>query len=133
MGQITVAATLIAAPAQSTDQQFPSGTTTIPFVTTPSPKTYNVDTGRNTAQVNSPSSFVALQGLGANGPVTQAHTVYIRTSVPMNVRLTYQGGSALGPLPIQGVFFLEVPPATPLTLVEIEGSGTVEYYFAGNQ
>lgn len=132
MGQLTIAAQLVAAPAASTDQNFPSGTTTIPFATTPNPKTYNVDSGRNNAQINSPASYVALGPLGPSGQITQAHTLYIRTSVPMLLRLTF-GATVLAGIPIQGTFFMEFSPSTPLTLCEIEGSGAVEYYIAGNQ
>jgi hypothetical protein len=133
MGQISLVATLTAAPAQATDQTFPSGTTTIPFATTPDPKTYTNDTGRNNvSNFASPSSYTALAGLGTAGPVTQAHTLYVRTANPMMMQLTFQGGSALDPIQIQGVFFMEFPPNLPLVLVEMQGVGAIEYYFAGN-
>ena len=133
MGQINLTAQLVAAPAASSDQNFPSGTTTLPFTTTPDPKTYVEDSGRNTIVLNSAAAYVALPPLGpAPALLTQAHTLYLRSSVPMTVRLTF-GAIVLDGLQIQGVFFMEFPPGTPLTLVEVKGAGTIEYYIAGNQ
>ena len=131
-GQISLNALLQAGPAASGDQNFPSGTTTIPIATTPDPKVYNEDSGRTNITLNSPAAYVALPPLAPGGLLTQAHTLYLRTAAPMTVRLTF-GSTVLDGLQIQGTFFMEFPPGTPLTLCEVKGAGAVEYYVAGNQ
>jgi len=104
----------------------------IPFTLTPSTKPYNVDTGRNNAQVNNPSAYGALAGVGAGSTVTQATTLYVRTSTTMLLRLTF-GSTVLADIPILGVFVMEFDPSKPLTLLEVKGAGAVEYYAAGSQ
>lgn len=136
-GQVTVAgATLAAGPAMVTDNPFPSGTTSIPFALNPDPKPYNADSGRMTATINSSAAYVPLGGLGSSGgEASQAHTVYFRCQTPMLLRETYQnpaGGTLQALHQVSGLFVKEYPANALLTLLEVQGSGQVEWYFAAN-
>jgi hypothetical protein len=134
--QASLTAELVAGPASVSDNPFPSGVTTIPFGLNPPAKQYNVDTGKNVATVNSPSAFVALGGVGALGPVTQGHTLYIRTIQPMTIRETTAVPSSADNVvvyPLNGVTIREYPADHYLKLIEVEGAGQIEYWAAGNQ
>lgn len=135
-GQVTLSGQVVAAPASVTDSPFPSGSTTIPIGLNPPTKGYNVDSGRNTMLVNSPSDFQSLGGLGEDGPVTKAHTVYFRSVQPFVVQETTVNPAGGEPLvvamPVNGLHVREFPAGSELTLFEVKGSGQIEYYFAGN-
>lgn len=136
MGTLTLSGSLTAGPSAAVDNQFPSGVTSVPFGLNPGNKPYNVDTGRNVANVLSPSAYAALGGIGTLGPVTQAVTLYLRTTTPLTIRLTTAVPSSadlLSVLPLNGILILEFPSDHYLKLVEVQGSGTVEYYVSGNQ
>jgi len=133
--QVSLTGTLVAGPSASSDNAFPSGTTTIPFNLNPDPKGYSVDTGRNVINVNSPSAFVPLPGVSSAGPVTNASLVYVRTQAGIDLRITRvnpAGGSFVVTVHPDGLFVWETDPAQPITLLEAQGSGTVEYYACGN-
>jgi hypothetical protein len=132
-GAVQLTATLLAGPTTVTDNQFPSGTTNLPFGLNPPQKAYNVDTGVMVANVISPVAFVALGGVGPGGSVTQAQTLYVRTLTPVQVRLTYLGDVTPKIRYLGGATLEEADPAHPITLVEVMGSATVEYYAAGLQ
>jgi hypothetical protein len=137
MGQLNLSGTVQAGPAQVSDTTFPSGETTIPFVSNPSPKGYNNDTGKNvTTQFASPSSFATLAAVGPGGPVIQANFLYLRTSTQIAFRLT-QLQPASSPttavVTVAGVLIVEPAPGFEITLVEAQGAGTIEWYACGNQ
>jgi hypothetical protein len=129
----SLAATLIAGPQQVQDTQFPSATVNIPFGLLPTTKAYNVDTGTQTPQVNSPSVFVTLSGIGTGQTVTQALTLYVRCLIPMQIRLTFSGDATPKVIYLQGVLLLEASVAAPITLLEAMGAGQVEFWASGNQ
>jgi hypothetical protein len=128
--QVSLTGTLVAGPSASSDNAFPSGTATIPFNLNPDPKGYSVDTGKNVLSLNSPSAFVALPGVGALGPVTNAELVYFRTQVGIDIRLTTSAGAVV--VHPAGLLIWETDPAQPITLIEAKGAGTIEYYACGN-
>jgi hypothetical protein len=126
-------ATLQAGPASSSaDSPFPSGQATIPLALFPIAKSYSVGTGPQLQNVSSPNAPVALPGIGASGPVTQAHTLYLRTQVPMVVSLTKNGGSAQT-VNVLGLLLVEFDPNNPLVALAVQGTGQVEFLAVGNQ
>ncbi|HUU43034.1 MAG TPA: hypothetical protein VMX57_04605 [Planctomycetota bacterium] len=86
--------------------------------------------------VNSPSSFAGLDGVGVGQSVTQANTLYLRTTTAMLFRLTFADPAA-GPdfvsvIPVKGLLILEPSEAGYLKLLEVQGAGKVEYFASGN-
>lgn len=81
--------------------------------------------------MNSPSTYVALDGVGTNNTVPKGDTLYMRTQVPFKVRLTFADASVITNLPLQGLFILELDPANMLTLLEAEGAGQIEWFVSG--
>jgi hypothetical protein len=134
-GQLQLPATLTATPSMC-GGSFPSGITQIPFGLNPPSKPYTVSTGAMVATVDSPSSFVALGGIGAGGAVTQATTLYLRTTAPIALQLIRNnngsGTTTITLGQVSGVFLLEAPAGYEVQSVLVEGAGTVEYFAAGN-
>jgi hypothetical protein len=130
----SLAAQLIAGPTGASDSNFPSAVDNMPFGLNPNPKQFTVDTGPQRPNINSPSpTFVALSGIGAGQSVTQAQTLYFRSLIPMQIRLTFQGDATPKVLYVQGAVLLEFDISHPLVLLEASGSGQVEYWAAGLQ
>jgi hypothetical protein len=127
-------ATLMAGPSTSNDGSvFPSGNTIIPLDLIPVQKPYVVSTGRQLPTVQSSGGFTALSGVGAGQSVTQAHTVYVRTQSPFMFRVTYLGDAVPKVRYTSGLWIEEVDPTHPVTLLEVQGTGQVEYLCVGNQ
>lgn len=125
---------LMAGPTVANDgSTFPSGSTIIPLDFTPAQKTYQVTSGRQLIQINSPSTFATLPGIGAGGSVTQVSTLYLRTNSPFIFRATYQNGAPQQLQYVYGLWIAEFDPSKPLVLLEVQGAGQVEYLAVGNQ
>lgn len=135
--QASLVANFLAGPSAVSDNQFPSGVTTIPFGLNPPLKQFGVDTGVMRPTVNSPASFFTLGGVGPTSDVTAATTLIIRTATPMLIRSTYQnpagGADIVSVEPINGTKLCEYPPNGVLKLLEIQGAGQIEYYASGLQ
>ena len=140
MGTVQISGTLTEAPPAGCEAPgFPSATTSVPFgqLGAPCPKPSPVSTGAKTRNVNSPSAFVALSGVGATDDVTQADTVYMRVKAGLfQFRITYRnpaGGSIVAVLPSNGIFLHEAdaPDGFWITLLEVQGSGQIEYFASG--
>jgi hypothetical protein len=86
--------------------------------------------------VNSPSAFVALDGIGPGQSVTRANTFYLRSLSAMQLQLTFldPGGGAdiVSIVPVQGLLILEPSETGALKLLEAKGAGKVEYFASGN-
>lgn len=129
MNQISFTGQLTCGPATSTEDTFPSGASFIPYATNPDPKPVQVNTGDMVANVST-DSFVALAGLGANQAVTQCTFLYLRSNTPMQVRTTDLNGNKAVET-IKGLKVVEYDPNTYIVLIEVLGSGVVEYLAAG--
>lgn len=141
MGIISLIAKLIESPPRACDYPtgVPSAVTTIPFTLLCNPKASNVSTGAKSRIVNSPGAFVALSGVGPSDDVTQANTIYARTtSGGFQLRVTYAnpvGSPIVSILPMAGLVLLE-PDAVGgyyATKLEVQGAGTIEYFASGTQ
>lgn len=134
--QVQVSGSLVAGPASISDAQFPAGSLNIPLALSCTPKAYAVATG-NVVNVQSPSSFEAIPGIGAGGIVTLGSTLYVKTSQQVLMQLTNAnpaGGAALvSVIPVVGLQVMEFPSNGSLTGLAFEGSGTIEYWVGGSQ
>lgn len=139
MPNLTVTGTLLEGPVAAQDGQFPAATSSTPFSlnTGAQPKPVGVSTGIKLRSVNSPSAFVALSGVGATDDVTQADTVYMRVqSGGFQFRVTFHnpaGPNIVSVLPASGLFVFEPDAGSGyyVTLLEVQGSGQIEYYASG--
>lgn len=135
MGQVSLQGTLIAGPVSASDTTFPGGSFNVPFATTPSPKPVQVQSG-DLRQVQSPLAYVTLSGIGATDTVTRGELLYLRTNVPMNIRITTKqtpGPDLVQVSKVNGLLIQEFPSAQYLVLLEAEGSGQIEYFVSGPQ
>lgn len=133
--QVRLSGTMIAGPAQVSEcWEFPSGTTTIPLALFPACKQFVVATGDQFVNLNSPSSFATLAGVGTT--VTRGHTLLVRTQTSISFRLTQQDPSLTPTVKVipgvDGLLLLEFGVGFELSLLEAEGVGNVEYSVWGN-
>jgi len=131
---IVLSGTLVKGPLGAGDCAFPAGTTTIPFSSYPIQK--NAAASFSAAkQVDSPSAFAALDGVGTSETVTQGNFLFLRTTSPFQLRLTTKadsGPDVVAVIPVQGLAIIEFPTGNYLLLLEAKGSGTIEYVVSGN-
>lgn len=90
------------------------------------------------AQVNSPTpAFQMIDGVGTGEAVTQGTVLYLRTTVPLVLRLTQAdpvgGPDLVSVVPVHGLLIMELPSNGYLKLIEAQGLGQIEYVVAGNQ
>ena len=128
MGQVNLAG-ILSVGTDTSKSVFPAAETTIPLIATTSD--YAVSSPAGLMSIVSLSTFVPIQGVGTNGPVTRGLFLYLKTDAEMVLRVTTQTTSAAQVLPINGLVILEFQPDDALTLLEIKGSGRVEYLVAG--
>jgi hypothetical protein len=126
MGQISLSGVIVLGPSGSS-VAFPGAETTIPLVATNND--YAVSSPAGLMNVNSASAYVAMPGVGAAGPVTAGRLLYVRTDGPLSIRMT--AGSTTAVVMVDGLLVTEFAEAAPLTLLEVEGVGRVEYLVAG--
>lgn len=128
--QLTGGAALQGGPSSVCDGTggFPSAAVNVPLSLLPSCKQYVVSSGPQLANVNSPSAPGAL----SIGAVTQAHTIYLRTNVPMVFSITYTGNATPQLTYVNGMVIIEVDPAHYVTAIAVQGVGQAEYLCVGN-
>jgi hypothetical protein len=136
-GQVAISGTVTAGPTTSGDTVFPAGVTNIPFTLNIAQKAYGASSGAQSEAVASPSSFVTLAGINASvGTVKNCNTLYLRTSAAMDVRITQNnplGGTTVSLVKqVKGLFIVEVDDLNAILLVEVQGTGTVEWGAWGN-
>ncbi len=133
MGTISLSGILVAGPSSGGDV-FPGSSFQVPLSFGDGSKQFGVATGILTQQIASPSAFHGLAGVGAGGVVTQGAFLYFKTRASMLLRLTVDdgaGGVETSVVPVQGIFVLEFSTSRPLELLEVQGSGPVEYFVSG--
>jgi hypothetical protein len=111
---------------------FPGSTGQTPLMLLPCQKGYIVTTGFQVMNLNSPSAPVALPGIGTNGTVTQAHTIFIQTTTPTLVVPTYTGVANPTAQRVVGILLIEVDPSNPCTGITVQGQGPVQFAAFGN-
>lgn len=113
----------------------PSGVMNLSYELTTANKTANVKADQ-VANVNSPSAFTGLDGIGPNYAVTRATFLFLRTSTVMSIRLTFDdgaGGSTTSVVEVNGLFLIEANASKFIKLLEAQGVGAVEFFASGNQ
>lgn len=138
MGLTRLDASLSAGPPNAGEAVFPGTTANIPINLTPNPKSWQHATGVLTRVVTVPHpDFLTLDGVGNGMTVTECGLLYFRSSSPITVRLTQEVGGSVGATVtlhrVHGLFIWEPPPAEPITLIEVQGSGTIEYFAQGER
>jgi hypothetical protein len=144
MPEARLDATLTETPWRATDGAgFPSASTSIPFGlnTAPQGKPICVSTGRILKNIQSPSAFVALDGIGTGDAVTMATTFYVRVRCPgWQAKITFANPVSpftpiVSVIPFAGFLSFEpdVLSGYPITGVELQGSGLAEFYASGQQ
>jgi hypothetical protein len=135
---VQLTAALVSGPQQVSDNPFPSGVLTINFGLNPVQKSYQVTTGDQVVQINSPTPNVyqSVDCIGSGGAVTQAHTLFLRTTVQMMLQMTFNnpnGGTTTITEPINGVKVMEYPLNGTLIALGVQGGGSIEVAAFGNQ
>lgn len=131
---VTLSGSIIAGPQGAGDCGFPSGILNIVFSSFPPQKSAAAKTS-SSKQLNSPSAFTALDGVGTGETVTQGNFLYLRSNSPTQIRLTTKASSGpdvVAVVPLQGVMIIEFPTTNYLLLLEAQGVGTLEYFVSGN-
>ena len=132
-GVTDLSGTIISGPPNVTDTTFPSMQSTAQLRTSTNPKGWSVCTGVLSRSIASPGAYVALNGVGPTGDVTNADFLYLRSSTTLKLRLTQVDG--LGILVSEqffsGLKIIEAPSSNCITLVEVKGTATIEYLAQG--
>ena len=81
------------------------------------------------------TAYVALPGIGTAPAVTHATFLYFFASSPILLRFTTDDGAGgsvvIADVPLDGLLVQEFSSARFLKLLEVKGSGSVEYLAAG--
>jgi hypothetical protein len=138
LGQLTLDGTVTSGPGTTAAPGVtPASTDTIPLSTLQTPKGWNVISGPNSRNLATAyGTYVTLSGIGATAEVTQGTFVYMRSSSPVQVRLTQAnlagGGDLVSVVQFQGAFVTECPDSGYLKLLEASGTTTLEWMVSGN-
>lgn len=117
---------------------FPQAIFSTQLATTPNPKPFSAASGvltRRVAQVA--PGFLELTGVGPDDSVVRGDTLYLRSDAQVLLRLSQtdplnpSGPALVRELYVSGLCVLEFPPASPLVLLEVQGSATLEYLITG--
>lgn len=132
-GIIDLSGTLIAGPQTVVDSTFPSMQSTVSLHTSPSPKGWNVCTGVLSRNVNSPSAYVALEGVGPTATVVNADFLYLRSNATLKLKITQTDGltTLVSEQYFSGLKVIELPSTNCAVLVEVKGTATIEYLASG--
>lgn len=136
MGQSKLDGTFLSGPPSVTDGTFPSSTMSMALKLLPDPKSWQRATGVLQRAVNIASpSFLTLDGLGTGKTVEEGNLLVMRTNSPLTLRITQAitGGDVTATFKVNGLCVLEFPEAEPLTLLEVQGNSTIEYFAQGQR
>ena len=80
-------------------------------------------------------TYQALSGIGETAPVTKATLFALYVSTAMLLRLTTYAlpDPIVAVIPISGQQLLRFPAGSELILAELQGSGQIQYFAAGQQ
>lgn len=132
----TLKGSIIAGAAQSASEVFPGSSAEVPLGT--KQNGFQAATGVLRKALSSPSAFVELSGVGAGAgdAVTAGRFLYLRSNALVTLRLSQQnpGGGAdiVKDVPVEGLVALEFPSNQALTLLEAQGTATIEYLVCGD-
>jgi len=137
VGQVSIAGTVLGGPVQ-VGAGFPQAIFTTTLGTTPSPKPFSAATGVLQRRVNvAAPAFAVLSGVGVDDTVTKGDLLYFRSDSQVLLRLSQtdplnpSGPPLVRELYVNGLAVIEFPAASPLILLEAQGSATIEYAITG--
>lgn len=133
MGQIAVSGSLTGNPVQGSG--FPSATFSASLGLLNGNKLFTNATGVLQRVLASAAAFVPLAAIGAGGDVPSADFFYLRSTSSITLRITQgdgSGGTTVQTTQVQGLFLLEAPTNKLITLVEVQGTGPIEYFASGS-
>jgi len=138
MGVLVLAGSIVVGPAVVSETAFPGAVSTVQLDTTPDQKNSACNSGVKNRTINTPNAFITLSGVGPTDDVTQGDTLYFRSRSPVSVRLTFNNplvpmSPTVSVIPVNGTLILEAPQSQYLTLLEVQGSGQIEYLVSGQQ
>ena len=134
MAQVTLDGSLTVGPQTSGSNTLPSVTDTVSFTTTPNPKAAQVYECK-AYNLQSPSSYHVMSGVGVTDTVTKANFLYLASNASMKLRLTIIDSPAnlVSETYFSGLFIQEFTETNALVLVEVKGTGTLQMIATGNQ
>jgi hypothetical protein len=135
MGQAELSGSLTLGPSGGGTGTFPTSQDVISLSLTPSPKQAAVMTSGLQVNLNSPSAYVTLPGIGAGGVVQQCVMLYLRSDTNVMLRLTFNdpagGADIVSVVPLCGMKLEEYQQNGYLKLLEAKGAARLEYAAAG--
>jgi hypothetical protein len=135
MGQVQLQGALIGGPP-SGGEVFPAALFNVPLKLRTDPKGFGAATGILQRTITSAVAYVQLADVGANGTVTQANTLYLKSAGPIDVRLTCDdgvGGNVVSEYQQDGMSLLEFSDVKFLKMVEVRGSAQIEFFASGTR
>lgn len=136
MGLLKLSGSLSAGPASASEAGvFPGMSLSAAISTLQATKSFNAATGILPARINSSGAFVALNGVGATGPVLKAFTLYLKSDTAIDLELTHDdglGGSTVVVIPVHGLHIQEFPSTKYLKSLRAKGVAQLEYFAAGD-
>lgn len=137
MGVLKIDGTVTAGPESSGGSAFPSSSDQMQLQSTPNPKPMQACTGTIARNFNSPNAFTTLTGVGASDTVTRGDTLAFRCNAPMKLQMTFAdpdgGADIVSVIPVYGMNVMEFPSNGYLKLLQLKGSGPIEYLVSGLQ
>lgn len=129
MGQLKLSGSIDAGPPTVSSETFPASSFSVPLAFRSGTRSFGTATGVlvRTVAVSSPAFLVIAT-------ITRGGFLYLKTSGPLVLRLTVDDGSlgnVLELVPVDGLLIREFPSNLFLKQVEIQGSGTIEFFVSG--
>lgn len=127
---------IVAGPASVSENTFPSMNAEANLGTKQTG--FQASTGTLKKTITSPGAFLVLSGVGPLGgdSVNLGRFLYIRSDAVLELRLTQKdllgGADVVKVLPVEGLTIIEFPSNGALTLLEAQGTATIEYLVCGD-
>jgi hypothetical protein len=135
MGQAELSGSLTFGPSGGGSGAFPTSQDVIALSLSPSPKQASVMTSGLQVNLNSPSAYATLPGIGVGGVVQQCTTLYLRSDTNVMLRFTFNdpagGADIVSVVPLCGSTLVEYQQNGYLKLLEAKGAARLEYAAAG--
>lgn len=122
----TIKGEVTSGPGTINEEIVPSSITSLDFTAS---KATPASSGAQRRTIDSTGAYVVLSGVGAVDTVVNATLLYLRTNAPFYIRITQN--ALLQIVRVHGLCILELDPAVPMTKLEAQGAGKIEYLLGG--